>query len=229
MRRFYTGRARGGCYDARVTPATARTALAAIALLLTSAATVHAQTSASIAAGVAVTFYDPANPSADHPTGVGLVGRLRRGSGLGATVGMDWFTANLVPEVNGRPTKAGHTSIRPLMGGVSYIRQFNHYAISGGLVAGWAINSLSQGDAERTAYASYVGIPDARVSISNCLAVEPSLTLWRELGNHFAASASVAYMVARPTLTAVGPTGRRADRVNLSATVITFAVVYGVF
>jgi hypothetical protein len=55
------------------------------------------------------------------------------------------------------------------------------------------------------------------------------VTFWRELGHHFAASASVAYMLARPTLTARGPGGMRADPINLSATVITFALVYGVF
>ena len=93
------------------------------------------------------------------------------------------------------------------MAGVSYIRQFHRYAVSTGVVGGWAFNSLSQSDAERAAYGTRVGIPGASVSISNCLAVEPNVTFWYELGHHFAASASVAYMVARPTLTAQGADG----------------------
>lgn len=207
----------------------ALTAIAALAALLGASPALYAQTDSSIAVGVAVTLYDPANAAANHPTGVGLIGRLRRGSGFGATVGMDWFNSDLRAEAGGQPTRVAHMSIRPLMAGVSYIRQFRRYAISAGVVGGWAFNSLSQSDAERSAYGASVGIPDARVSISNCLAVEPSVTFWYELGNHFATSASVAYMVARPTLTASGASGTRADRVNLSATVITFALVYGVF
>ena len=206
-----------------------RLPVAVVAILLLCSPAVRAQTDSSIGVGVAITFYDPANADQHHPTGVGLVGRLRRGSGLGGTVGMDWFTSDVRVEVGGQTTPAGRASIRPLMAGISYLRQFRRYAISTGVVGGWALNSLSQSDAQRAAYLGQAGLSDGRVSISNCLAVEPNVTFWYELGNHFAASASVAYMLARPTITASGPAGRRADRVNLSATVITFAVVYGVF
>jgi hypothetical protein len=206
-----------------------RTALAAATVVLLVSPALYAQTDSSIAVGVAVTFYDPANADALHPTGFGLVGRLRRGSGLGATVGMDWFASDLRTDVGGQSTPVGHVTIRPFMAGVSYIRQFHRYAVSTGIVGGWSLNSLAQSDTERAAYATRVGIPGASVSISNCLAVEPNVTLWRELGHHFAASASIAYMVARPTLTARGPSGTRADTINLSATVVTFALVYGVF
>jgi hypothetical protein len=206
-----------------------RTIPVVVALLLVFSPSLYAQTDSSIAVGVALTFYDPANPDAHHPTGVGLVGRLRRGSGLGATVGMDWFTSDFQTNVGGQPTLVGRMTIRPLMAGVSYIRQFRRYAVSTGVVGGWAFNSLTESDAERTAYGESVGLPGASVSVSNCLAVEPNVTFWYELGHHFAASASVAYMLARPTLTATAAAGRRADTVNLSATVITFAVVYGVF
>jgi hypothetical protein len=206
-----------------------RTIPVVVALLLLFTPSLHAQTDSSIAVGVALTLYDPANPNAHHPTGVGLVGRLRRGSGLGATVGMDWFTSDFRTSVGGQPTTVGHMTIRPLMAGVSYIRQYRRYAVSTGVVGGWALNSLTQSDAERAAYGESVGLPGASVSVSNCLAVEPNVTFWYELGHHFAASASVAYMLARPTLTATTASGRRADTVNLSATVITFAVVYGVF
>ncbi len=205
------------------------TALVALAALLVSSPALYAQTDSTIGVGVALTLYDPATADAPHPTGVGLVGRLRRGSGFGATVGMDWFTSDLRVDVAGQPTTVAHMSIRPLMAGVSYIRQFRRYAVSAGVTAGWSFNSLSQSDTERSAYGTHVGIPNASVSISNCLAVEPNVTFWYELGKHFAASASLAYMVSRPTLTARGQSGTSAERVNLSATVITFAVVYGVF
>lgn len=205
-----------------------RSALAALVLAV-SAPAARAQLDSSIAVGVALTMYDPASPRASHPTGVGLVGRLRRGSGLGATVGLDWFTSDAVTDTAGGPAPLGTASIRPVMAGVSYIKQFHRYAVSGGLVGGWAFNSLRQSDAGRAAYRERTGLPDARLGISNCLAVRPDVTVWYELGRHLAASASVSYMFARPTVTATGAWGRRSETVDLNATVFTFALVYGVF
>jgi hypothetical protein len=210
-------------------PGVVKTLLAAIFILLMFSPALHAQTDSSVAVGVALTFYDPTNPRANHPAGVGLVGRLRRGSGLGATVGLDWFTSEVQTEIGGQLAPLGTMSIRPLMVGVSYIRQYHRYAVSGGLVAGWAFNSLRQTGAEQTVYRDRLAMPDARLTIANCLTVRPDVTLWYELGHHFAASASVSYMLARPTVTTTSALGRRADTVNLSATVITFGFVYGVF
>jgi hypothetical protein len=206
-----------------------RPALAAAVFIMLLAPAARAQTDSVVAVGVAATFYDPASADAHHPAGVGIVARLRRGSGLGATVGMDWFTSDLRVEAGGQPTPVGRMSIKPLMAGVGYIKQFRRYAISTGVVAGIALNTLSQSDSQRAAWGDHAGLPGANVSISNCLAVEPNLTLWYELGHHFAASASVAYMVARPSLTASSAAGTRSERINLSATVITFGFVYGVF
>jgi hypothetical protein len=206
-----------------------RALLAAIAFVLLSGPALHAQTDSSIGVGLALTLYDPANPMADHPTGIGLIGRLRRGSGLGATVGLDWFTSNVQAEIGGQPTPLGTMSIRPVMVGVSYIRQYHRYALSGGLVAGWSFNSLRQTAAEQAEYRDHAAAPDARLSISNCLAVRPDVTLWYELGHHLAVSASLSYMFARPTITATSALGQRADAVNLGATVFTFGFVYGVF
>lgn len=206
-----------------------RTTLAVGATLLLFSPAVFAQTDSSIGVGVAVTIYAPTNPDAHNPVGFGLVGRLRRGSGLGATVGLDWFTSDVQTGIGGQMAPLGTAIIRPVMGGLSYIRQYHRYALSTGLVGGWAFNSLRQGEAARALYRDRSGIPDARLSISNCLAVRPDVTLWYELGNHLAASASLSYMLAKPTVTGRGATGRRTDTVNLNAAVITFAVVYGVF
>jgi hypothetical protein len=203
--------------------------LAAAALLLMSSPALQAQSDSSIGVGVALTLYDPTNPRANHPTGVGLVGRLRRGSGFGATVGLDWFKSDVQTEIDGQGAPLGTISIRPVMVGVSYIRQYHRYAISGGLVAGWAFNSLRQTEAGRAVYRNRTAMPDARLAVSNCFALRPDVTIWYELGNHFAASASVAYRVSRPTVPASSAAGRRADTVNLGATVITFGFVYGVF
>jgi len=175
----------------------------------------HAQTDSSIGVGVALTLYDPANPDAHHSTGVGIVGRLRRGSGLGATIGFDWFTSDVQVAVDGQPAALGTITIRPVMAGVSYIRQYRRYAISGAIVAGWSFNSIRQnGDL---------------ATISNCPAVRPDVTVWYELGHHFAASASVSYMFSRPTVTTTRASGQRSGIVNLNATVITFGFVYGAF
>ena len=206
-----------------------RSILVGLVVLLAFSPAAHAQSDASIAVGVALTLYDPANPEADHPAGVGLIARMRRGSGLGATVGLDWFKSEVQTEVGGQPVPLGTMNVRPLMVGMSYSRQYHRYAISGALVAGYAFNTLRQNGGTRAAYLDRLGVQDARLEISNCFAFRPDVTIWYELGHHFAASASIAYLFARPTVTTDSALGRRSSTVNLSATLLTFGFAYGVF
>jgi hypothetical protein len=213
------------CYDERVLKAT----LAAIVLLLVSGSAVSAQTDSVVAVGVSVALYEPTNPQADHHPGVGVVGRLRRGTGLGFSLGLGWFTSDVQTEFDGQVAPLGTMKIRPLMLGASYAWQFGHFALSAGLVGGWSFNSITQTPEQQRAYGNLVGMPDASVSVGTGWAARPSVTFWRELGNHFAAAASVGYMINRPTVTTSGAAGVRKDTVNLSAAVISFGLLYGVF
>ena len=203
--------------------------LAAIVLVLAFGSAAWAQTDSVIGVGVSVSLPEPTSSLADHHTGFGLVGRLRRGTGLGFSLGLGWFTSDVQAEIDGQLAPLGTMTIRPLMLGASYAWQFSRFAVSAGLVGGWSFNSIKQTPAQQRSYGSLVGMPDAGVSVENGWALRPGVTFWYELGHHFAAAASVGYMINRPTVTTRGAAGERRDVVNLSATVVSFGFLYGVF
>jgi hypothetical protein len=182
-----------------------------------------------IGVGVSVSLPIATNPEADHHTGVGIIGRLRRGTGLGFSLGLGWFTSDVQNEIDGQVAPLGTMTVRPLMFGASYAWQFSRFALSAGLVGGWSFNSIKQTAAEQRVYGTLVGMPDASVSVENGWAVRPGVAFWYELGHHFAAGASVGYMINRPTVTVRGAAGEMRDTVNLSATVVSFGFLYGVF
>jgi hypothetical protein len=115
------------------------------------------------------------------------------------------------------------------MGGASYTWQFARVALTAGIVGGWSFNSVSQTPAQQKTYGEAVGMPDAHLSASNCWVVRPSATFWYDLDHHLAAFASIGYAMIRPTVTAHGVAGQRGEVVNLSGTVLSFGLSYGVF
>ena len=203
--------------------------LAAIVLVLAFGSAAPAQTDSVVAVGVSVALPDPTSALADHHPGFGLVGRLRRGTGLGFSLGLGWFTSDVRTEVDGQLAPLGTMTIRPLLLGASYAWQFSRFAVSAGVVGGWSFNSLEQTPAQQRIYGNLVGMPDASVSVDNGWALRPGVTFWYELGHHFAAATSVSYMINRPTVTTRGAAGERRGAVNLSATVVSFGFLYGVF
>jgi hypothetical protein len=213
------------CYDGRVVKAP----LAALALLLVSAPALHAQTDSVIGVGGSVSLFAPSDPNVSARPGFGLVGRLRRGTGLGFSLGLDWFTSDVETEVDGGTAPLGALTARPIMMGASYSRQFARFALTAGLVGGWSFNSITQTSLQRKLYGDAVGIQDPQVSVANCWVARPSFTVWHELDNHFAMQTSVGYMFLRPTVTTRGAGGQRSDSVNLGSVVFSIGFVYGVF
>ena len=203
--------------------------LAGILVCITTVPAAFAQSDSAVAVGVAVSLYDATNPNAENPVGVGLIGRLRRGSGLGATVGLDWFKSNVRTEIGGELTPLGSLSIRPIMAGPSYSRQFAHFSVTASVVAGYAFNSIRNTDRAAAAYADRLGLAGAGFHVSNCFAWRPDFSFWYELGNHFGLMASVSYMGARPTVTTTTRLGSSSETINVSAPMLTLGFSYGVF
>jgi hypothetical protein len=206
-----------------------KAALAAIVLVLTFGSAVSAQSDSVVGIGVGLAFHAATDPNVETRTGWGLVGRLRRGSGLGFSLGLSWFTSDVRADVDGEIVPLGTITVRPVMVGASYSRQFARFALTGGVVGGWSFNSVSQTPAQQKIYGEAIGMPDAHLSASNCWVTRPSVTLWYELGNHLGAYASIGYAMVRPTITANGAGGQRGDVVNLSGGVMSFGLTYGVF
>jgi hypothetical protein len=214
-----------GCYDERVLKA----ALTALVLVLTFGSAVSAQNDSVVGVGGGVSFYAATDPNVETRSGLGLVGRLRRGTGLGFSLGLEWFTSDVRTDVDGEVVPLGTVTVRPVMVGASYSRQFARFALTAGIVGGWSFNSVSQTPAQQKTYGDAIGMPDAHLSVSNCWVTRPSVTVWYELDNHFGAFASMGYAMVRPTVTAHGAAGQRGEAVNLSGGVVSFGLAYGVF
>jgi hypothetical protein len=206
-----------------------KASLAAIVLVLAFGSAASAQKDSVVGVGAAVSFYSATDPNVDAKPGWGLVGRLRRGTGLGFSLGLGWFSADVRAEVDGKAVPIGTVSVRPLMGGVSYTRQYARYALTGGFVGGWSFNSISQTPAQQRIYGAAIGMPDAQVSASGSWVARPSVTFWYELHKHLAVFTSVGYVINRTTITTHGAAGQRGETVNLGSGVLSFGLSYGVF
>jgi hypothetical protein len=206
-----------------------KAALAALVLVLIFGSAASAQNDSVVGVGGGVSFYAATDPNVETRAGWGLVGRLRRGTGLGFSLGLAWFTADIRTDVDGEVVPLGAVTVRPLMVGASYSRQFARFALTAGIVGGWSFNSVSQTPAQQKAYGDAIGMPDAHLSVSDSWVTRPSVTVWYELDNHFGAFASIGYVMVRPTVTAHGAAGQRGEAVNLSSGVLSFGLAYGVF
>jgi hypothetical protein len=206
-----------------------KAALAALILVLAFGSSASAQNDSVVGVGGGASLYAATDPNVETRAGWGLVGRLRRGTGLGFSLGLEWFTSDVRTDVDGEVVPLGTISVRPVMVGASYSRQFARFALTAGIVGGWSFNSVSQTPAQQKIYGDAIGMPDAHLSVSNCWVTRPSATLWYELNNHFGAFASIGYAMVRPTVTAHGAAGQRGEAVNLSGGVVSFGLAYGVF
>ncbi len=174
-------------------------------------------------------FYAATNPNVDTRPGLGLVGRLRRGTGLGFSLGLAWSTSDVRTDVEGEVVPLGAITVRPVMAGASYTRQFRRFALTAGIVGGRSFNSIAQTPAQQTIYREAIGAPDAYLTVSDSWVAKPGVTFWCELDNHFGAYASIGYAIVRPTVTTHSAAGQRGETINLSAGVTAFGFTYGVF
>lgn len=203
--------------------------LAVAACLAAGALPAAAQKDSILTVGVAASIYRAPDNEVEDPTGFGLVARLRRPSGIGFTVGLDWFTANVRAEIGGIDTPLASLKIRPVMAGYGLTRQYSDFSVTASVVAGYAFNSISRTGAAQDAYANRLGLQGTRFEVSNCLAVRPDFSIWWELGNRWGLLTSVSYMYARPTITTTTPLGASRRTVNASSPMLTVGIGYGVF
>jgi hypothetical protein len=206
-----------------------RPPLIAALLLIASASAARAQSDSVVGVGGGMALFAATDPKVDARPGFGLVGRLRRGTGLGFSLGLAWFTSDVRTEVEGEVVPLGAITVRPVMAGASYTRQFHRFALTAGIVGGGWFNSIAQTPSQQQTYREAVGMPDAYVTVSNSWVAKPGVTVWCELNNHFGAYASVGYAMVRPTVTTHSAAGPRSDTINLSAGVLSFGLAFGVF
>jgi hypothetical protein len=204
-------------------------AVVVVVCLLGGAASADAQQDSVLVVGVAASVYRPADEALDNPWGVGLVMRLRRHSGFGATIGLNWFRADVHHDVGGQRAQLGTLLVRPLMVGVTYTRLHAKFALSGSFVVGRAFNGLRHTGGASDVFAA-LGQPGTTFDVTDCLAYRPSFSIWWDLGKRFGLLTSVSYFVARPEIVTTTPSAGVFRRtVNTSSPLLTVGIGYGIF
>jgi hypothetical protein len=205
-----------------------RLGLVVVVCLLAGAPPVSAQKDSVLTVGGAYSAYRSTDEQIEHPWGVGIVARLRRSTGFGFTIGLNWVKVTVNDDIGGETTRLGTMLVRPLMGGVVYTRQYGQFALSGSLVAGYSFNGLRKTGAAADAYAR-LGQPGARFDVSDSFVYRPSFSVWWELGNRFGLLTSISYLATRPEITTTTAAGASRQSVCMCAPVFTVGLSYGVF
>jgi hypothetical protein len=204
-------------------------ALLAVVCLLAGAATASAQKDSVLVLGAAASIYHSTDAQVENPWGFGLVARLRRNSGVGVTIGLNWVSATVNQDIGGEPTRLGKLIVRPLMAGVVYTRQYAHFAVAGSLVAGYSFNGLRDTGQAADAYASRLGQPGATFAVNDSFVYRPAFSIWWELGNRFGLMTSVAYLATQPEIVTMTTEGTVRHKVSMNAPLFTVGIGYGIF
>jgi hypothetical protein len=218
----------GDCNEARVM-AIRYVVLCPLIVLCLASTTLRAQADATLGLGGGVAFYHPIDADASDSTGFALVYRFGKPEGWGPTFGLNWFTTDFTASIGSARVPLGDLRVRPVMGGYSYTVRRGAFAITAGLVGGYAFNSFEVDDRARLAYQSARGDTLLRITASNSLAGRGEIAMWYDVSSRFGLQGVVGYVAARPvieTITGAGSTSRRlrADSVKLQ-----IGLAYGIF
>ncbi len=202
--------------------------LLAAACVLAFAVPASAQKDSVLVLGGSFSAYRPSSDNVENTWGIGLVARLRRDSGFGATIGLNWFRGDVNGDIGGARTRLATVLVRPLMVGVGYTRRYAHFSLGGSLVAGYSFNGLRATGAASDALAA-LGQPGATFDITDTFVWRPSFAVWWELGNRFGLMTSVSYVSLRPEIVTTTTAGTTRRRVDMSAPVFSVGLGYGIF
>jgi hypothetical protein len=202
--------------------------LLAAACLLAFAVPASAQKDSVVVLGGSFSVYRPSNDNVENTWGIGLVARLRRDSGFGATIGLNWFRGDVNGDIGGARTRLATVLVRPLMVGVGYTRRHAHFSLGGSLVGGYSFNGLRGTGAASEALAA-AGQPGATFEITDTFVWRPSFSIWWELGNRFGLMTSVSYISLRPEIVTTTSAGTTRRKVDMSAPVFSIGLGCGIF
>ncbi len=189
----------------------------------------RAQSEAAIGLGLAISSYDPTGQLGQSATSIGPLIRIKMGTGLGPTIGFDWYAVGVNAVVGGRQVYVGRVAVKPLMVGLAYNWNRGKYWVSASLVGGYAFAGTTINDQARPAFRSSSGASYLSFDTVNSFVFRPQLGMWYDASPRVGVSASIAYIGVRPKLRVSSDVGTRDFPLDARCTVLTFGLVYGVF
>ena len=173
-----------------------------------------------LAIGASVTARQASDDRLAAGLRLGPLVRLGAGRGLGLTVGLGWFNADLSSDSS--DGALGRITIRPVMGGASYtVTDQARWSIGASLVGGVAFNSFTL---EESAARDVLAL-----EVDNSLALRPGVSLWLDVNSRVAFNVFTGYVMTRPQVTFL-ENGQFVSRpVRADAAVLNVGLAYKVF
>ena len=131
--------------------------------------------------------------------GIGITGRARRPDGFGAIVGFGKQSFTIGTSIDGKDVTFGDLSLWAFTGNVGFSVHPGRLEATASLGGGYGLGGFDLSTGAQDAYAR-IGVFAPKAQASNAWIVSPGVSLWYELTNRFAATASAGYTYARPTI-----------------------------
>ncbi len=173
-----------------------------------------------LAIGASVNTQQASDESLAAGTTVGPLFRLGSGRGVGLTVGLSWFNADLA--LPSSPGPLGRITIRPVMAGLGYtFTDGARWSLGASMVGGLSFNSFTL---EESTAGDVLAL-----EVDNSLAIRPGVSLWLDLNSRAALNVFSGYVITRPQMTFLedGQFVRRPVRADTA--VFNVGMVYKLF
>jgi hypothetical protein len=160
--------------------------------------------------------------------GLGITGRARRPDGLGAIVGFGRQSFTIRHAIGGRTMRLGDLSLWAFTGSAGFSTHPGRLEATVSLGGGYGFGGFHLDTKAQDAYAR-IGAFAPQADASNAWILSPGVSLWYELNNRFAATASLGYSYARPTIRIDFENGSEERRISAGAAKVGVGLAYKVF
>jgi hypothetical protein len=217
-------------------PKTACIVTAAL-LVITSAvcgSNASAQTTNRFAVGASISTKQAPDDSsvADHGFSVGFQWRIGHSKeGWGWQYGLHWYSMDIDRLIGTSPTGLGTLRVRPFMGGYGYTHLFHggRIAMTGDVVAGYAVNSFRLDPVAHSAYQTRLGARSISAEAVNALVVTPEFKIWYDVSKKVGLVVNGGYVFARPDVKVTSTLGTDVHRVHADTYTLKVGLVYSIF
>jgi hypothetical protein len=129
------------------------------------------------------------------------------------------------------PTGLGTLRVRPLMGGYGYTHLFRggRIAVTGDMVAGYAVNSFQLDPGAESAYQTRLGARSVSAEAVNALVAAPEVNIWYDLNKKVGVMINAGYVFARPEVKVRSTLGTDVHRVHADTYTLRMGLVYALF
>ena len=209
-------------------------ALAALITSAVSASHASAQTTNRFALGVNLSTQQAPDDSsvASGALSVGIQWRIGHSKeGWGWQYGMHWYSMDIDRLIGNGPTGLGTLKIRPIMGGYGYthLLRGGKIAITGDVVAGYAINSFKLDPIADSAYQTRLGARSVNAEAVNALVAAPEIKVWYDVSKKIGLVVNAGYLVVRPDVKVTGTLGTEVHNVHADTYSLKVGLVYSIF